>query len=355
MSLFKRCGLHQPVVVSQVRFATKRVSGSKTNKNDSAGRRLGPKAHEGHFVKPGEILMRQRGTKIHPGENTGIGKDHTIFALEPGYVRFYRDPFHPLRKYVGLALKKDLTLPLPHFEPRVRRFGYTLLTDPAEAAKEEAHMSRKEFLAQPELLRGQQRREENKQALFNSIANAVKELGFPETYTQRLGEIAQLVKAGQTTAFAALQVTYNHVFEAQLAERRGEPASEAALYVAFAEELDSQVSVDHTGVVFKVMDPETLEARKQAIVGELQLKHSNQMPSEENDSRVQSLINEPGVFSREERAKLTLEYLPKEAPLTAPGSVLDVKGKVPKDAVVQRLYKDGHVEVIVRPKSAFRK
>ena len=93
--------------IIQIRTATKRVSGSKTSNKDSAGRRLGPKVHEGHPVKPGQIIMRQRGTKIHPGENVRIGVDHTIYAVEPGFVRFYFDPFHPLRKYVGVALKKD--------------------------------------------------------------------------------------------------------------------------------------------------------------------------------------------------------------------------------------------------------
>lgn len=73
--------------------------------------------------------MRQRGTKFYPGENVGIGKDHSIFALEPGVVRYYLDPFHPKRKFIGVALRRDLKLPSPHFEPTVRRFGRFELTN----------------------------------------------------------------------------------------------------------------------------------------------------------------------------------------------------------------------------------
>ena len=62
-------------------MATKKAGGSSRNGRDSAGRRLGAKKSDGQEVIPGNIIYRQRGTKIHPGKNVGIGKDHTLFAL----------------------------------------------------------------------------------------------------------------------------------------------------------------------------------------------------------------------------------------------------------------------------------
>jgi large subunit ribosomal protein L27 len=69
-------------------MATKKAGGSTTNGRDSAGRRLGVKKFGGQHVIPGNIIIRQRGTKWKVGENVGIGKDHTIFALITGRVVF---------------------------------------------------------------------------------------------------------------------------------------------------------------------------------------------------------------------------------------------------------------------------
>lgn len=69
-------------------MAHKKAGGSSRNGRDSAGRRLGVKKYGGEDVIPGNILVRQRGTKFHPGENVGIGKDHTLFALTNGRVKF---------------------------------------------------------------------------------------------------------------------------------------------------------------------------------------------------------------------------------------------------------------------------
>ncbi len=69
-------------------MAHKKGQGSTQNNRDSAGRRLGVKKFGGEFVRAGNIIIRQRGTKVHPGNNVGIGKDHTIFALIDGYVKF---------------------------------------------------------------------------------------------------------------------------------------------------------------------------------------------------------------------------------------------------------------------------
>ena len=71
-------------------MAHKKGQGSTQNNRDSAGRRLGVKKFGGEAVVAGNIIIRQRGTKVHPGENVGMGKDHTIFALVDGVVSFER-------------------------------------------------------------------------------------------------------------------------------------------------------------------------------------------------------------------------------------------------------------------------
>ena len=71
-------------------FAHVKAQGSTQNGRDSAGRRLGAKAADGQSVTAGSILYRQRGTKIFPGTNVGMGKDHTLFAKISGVVKFER-------------------------------------------------------------------------------------------------------------------------------------------------------------------------------------------------------------------------------------------------------------------------
>ena len=71
-------------------MAHKKAGGSSRNGRDTAGRRLGVKKFGGEAVIAGNIIIRQRGTKVKPGENVGLGRDHTIFALVEGKVRFQR-------------------------------------------------------------------------------------------------------------------------------------------------------------------------------------------------------------------------------------------------------------------------
>lgn len=71
-------------------FATKKGGGSTKNGRDSNAKRLGVKCYGGQTVPAGSILVRQRGTKIHPGNNVGIGKDDTLFALVTGKVEYER-------------------------------------------------------------------------------------------------------------------------------------------------------------------------------------------------------------------------------------------------------------------------
>ena len=73
-------------------MAHKKGGGASRNARDSAGKRLGIKRSDGQWVTSGSILVRQRGTKIHPGANVGVGRDYTLFATSDGFVRFENAP-----------------------------------------------------------------------------------------------------------------------------------------------------------------------------------------------------------------------------------------------------------------------
>ena len=81
-------------------MAHKKSGGSSRNGRDSAGRRLGVKKFGGQEVIGGNIIVRQRGTKVYPGANVGMGKDHTLFATADGQVRFHDGKLG--RKYVSV-------------------------------------------------------------------------------------------------------------------------------------------------------------------------------------------------------------------------------------------------------------
>ncbi len=81
-------------------MAHKKAGGSSRNGRDSAGRRLGVKKFGGQDVIGGNIIIRQRGTRVYPGANVGLGKDHTLFALAEGRVRFHDGKLG--RKYVSV-------------------------------------------------------------------------------------------------------------------------------------------------------------------------------------------------------------------------------------------------------------
>ncbi len=83
-------------------MAHKKAGGSSRNGRDSIGRRLGVKLFGGQRAVPGNIIVRQRGTKFHPGENVGMGRDHTLFALREGEIKFVRKAGD--RTYVSVVL-----------------------------------------------------------------------------------------------------------------------------------------------------------------------------------------------------------------------------------------------------------
>ena len=83
-------------------MAHKKAGGSSRNGRDSAGRRLGVKKFGGETVLAGNILVRQRGTKVYPGRNVGLGKDHTLFATADGRVTFHQGKLG--RKYCSVDI-----------------------------------------------------------------------------------------------------------------------------------------------------------------------------------------------------------------------------------------------------------
>jgi large subunit ribosomal protein L27 len=82
-------------------MAHKKAGGSSKNGRDSNSKRLGVKRFGGQAVKAGQIIIRQRGTNTHPGENVGMGKDHTLFATAAGHVQF---------TYKGIKQKKTVNV-----------------------------------------------------------------------------------------------------------------------------------------------------------------------------------------------------------------------------------------------------
>lgn len=82
-------------------MAHKKAGGSSRNGRDSEGRRLGVKKYGGEVVIPGNIIIRQRGTKFYPGDNVGMGKDHTLFAKAEGTVQFKKGAKD--RQYVSVV------------------------------------------------------------------------------------------------------------------------------------------------------------------------------------------------------------------------------------------------------------
>jgi len=92
-------------------MAHKKGMGSSRNGRDSHSKRLGAKRADGQFVLAGNILVRQRGTKIHPGTNCGLGKDDTLFALADGYVKYERKDKY--RKQVSIYQEKPVAVGVP--------------------------------------------------------------------------------------------------------------------------------------------------------------------------------------------------------------------------------------------------
>ncbi|KAK2748977.1 54S ribosomal protein L2 mitochondrial [Myotisia sp. PD_48] len=123
---------------NQVRYASHNSQGSGANKHSAnrPGRRLGAKKTGGQYVVPGNIIFKQRGTKWFPGENCGMGRDHTIHAEVAGYVQYYKDPYrHPTRQFIGVVFEKGDKLPTPRNAKTRRRLNMVAVPrQPSEEA-----------------------------------------------------------------------------------------------------------------------------------------------------------------------------------------------------------------------------
>jgi len=102
-----------------VRYASKKAKGSSNNGRDSIGKRLGPKVMDGEYVEAGNILVRQRGTKMRPGYDVGSGRDHTLYALKAGITCFTRAKPRYGKKRGQVVV--SIAEPPPHRYPSIAR------------------------------------------------------------------------------------------------------------------------------------------------------------------------------------------------------------------------------------------
>lgn len=129
--------------LTPLRHATHASEGRANKASQGPGKRLGAKKSATELVVPGNIIFRQRGTHWFPGENCGMGRDHTIHATAKGYVTYYKDvDRHPGRKYIGVVFERGMTLPRGKGAARRRRLGFVgrrrdMGTLAAAAAEEE--------------------------------------------------------------------------------------------------------------------------------------------------------------------------------------------------------------------------
>ncbi|KAH8592867.1 ribosomal L27 protein-domain-containing protein [Bisporella sp. PMI_857] len=121
---FAYLSIRGPPTLTFVRHASHAQQGAVNKAKDGPGKRLGAKKSGEQYVIPGNIIFRQRGTLWFPGDNCAMGRDHTIYATEAGYVKYYKDPKrNPKRQYIGVTFERDQVLPLPPNSPRRRRLG----------------------------------------------------------------------------------------------------------------------------------------------------------------------------------------------------------------------------------------
>ncbi|CAI4050327.1 hypothetical protein SKDZ_14G3140 [Saccharomyces kudriavzevii ZP591] len=363
-ALLDTCGISYQKNVSgifiQVRNATKRAAGSRTSMKDSAGRRLGPKRYEGQDVSTGEIIMRQRGTKFYPGENVGIGKDHTIFALEPGVVRYYLDPFHPKRKFIGVALSRDLKLPSPHFEPTSRRFGHFELTNRRAASKEEKSTSRSDYLAKPDIIKRLEGREFKRRELQKKLSKVlleelkldIKDMDLATSYLTR-------VRASLKNGFPFEDAKFNSKYYLKTEERlkakrenwTNEKLTESLSEIEKCSDLlDSSTSFNNKLELGKYISEQEKQALKMKLIEDLE-KYQRVETKKDRDA-IKALFKDAcDVLTLSEEVHLRRKYLKPVFPET--DSTID--SKIGKKSIVFRRfdYIKNKVQVVARSKQAF--
>ena len=317
------------IQVIPVRTATKRASGGNKAVNNTAGRRLGPKKGEGQFVEAGQIIWRQRGTAWYPGENAGIGRDHTIFAKEPGYVRYYRDPFHAKRRFIAVALSPEYRLPTPHFEPRRRRFGYTPIDNEEVAEFERDYITKKQ--TEHALQQGVEleKREAKRLATESDFQQALQKLVPDFTEEQaleqagRFSEIRQYMNGGLSSE-EAREVVDGHArddlaLEVKVgrlsAEECAKEQEEVDKLNALADSNAMLVKMESKYVVVKYETSERQAELKQAAISEIEkLAIEHKVTPSDVIEKVEELLQNP-IFSIRDRVRLRRKHLRRPLPV----------------------------------------
>lgn len=321
---FSKSSVQSPLKVI-VRYATKKASGSRTSNKDSAGRRLGSKLGEGEQCNAGQIIYRQRGTRFYPGENVGIGKDHTIFAKEPGFVRYYVDPFHPKRRFIGIALGKDERLPTPHFAPRRRRFGYVEIENEKWAEHEKNRMSRKESQISPLLKESFEKRESKRLEQVAKYEEELKSFITDSSFrfdlaAKRLVEISRYMIGGgrsyeESKALADTDFNQKINLDKEF-ERVSEKEADELLsqYTEVASKTDSAIVLTGTKIA-QYFSTEEKAKNAAAVIEEIKkLVSDKEAPfSSELQKQIKTLLDVP-YFSLAEQKALARRFIKREAP-----------------------------------------
>lgn len=235
----------------------------------------------GQAVNAGEIIYRQRGTKIYPGENVGIGSDHTLFALEPGFVRFYYDPFHPKRKFAGIVFNKEDRLPADHFAPTARRFGRDPISDPEDALKEKNNMSRKEYLLTPEIKKKyesiESKRSSVKEKLSSNLSKLVPDLSSDEkeNAVQYLLSVRSFLSGGRSVEQSQLFAFRQFKLDATIDKQVGRITEEefdltVSEFEELASKLNKSVAFSPTLELIKYFTPEEIAEQRREKIAAMQ-------------------------------------------------------------------------------------
>ncbi|KAG0669239.1 54S ribosomal protein L2 mitochondrial [Maudiozyma exigua] len=338
---------------------------------DSAGRRLGPKKYNGQEVKTGQIIMRQRGTKFFPGEYVGIGKDHTLFALEPGFVKYYLDPFHPKRKFIGVSLSRDATLPTNHFDPTPRRFGHTLLDNAKAAEKEEGALHRKEYLASEGIKKEMDARRERRTTLKKEYAKLLKKLKIDVSETDIATDYLVRLRSCLRNGFLLgdAQFYSKRYIEMEYQLRAEKENLDSALIGSKLEEIEAITSLLNSSVSFSnkfdlgsfMSESEKLEARAD-LVKQLKEVRSN-LSNKKDVKKLRGLFDGASKYlSLSDEVHLRRIYLKPilpeslggESQVVKPRENDTAKSKSKKSVVFKRFnYETSKIEELSRDKRAF--
>ncbi len=291
-----------------------------------------------------------------------IGRDHTIFANEPGFVQFYFDPFHPKRRLVGIALRKDIRLPLPHWEPRVRRFGHVLLADPVESKREMDHMSRKEYLATPIIKQAEEKRAADREVRKNKWAEIVPKIIDLQgeelnVAINRLISVRAFLSGGRSIKESRDLTTFNFTYDLTLATQRGEIAKEVAEkqkseYLQVAEKVDATTTFDSRFRLYKSIPSDQKRQKVTKILAKIdELYKQPTFSTSETRAQIAALIHS-GLIDMPLRVKLIRKYL-KRSPSLERDDEITPSSKQKEVTIKSWNYEKKKLEIIKRPSGVF--